>query len=89
MVAFVNNAVASTPIINGLMDMYGCLRFLKIRPWYDFDQFHSHVSKLEKKDRKFVNRLNIVVFLSSLCSGHRGYETSNYHTAGHASSYEG
>jgi hypothetical protein len=42
----------STPIINGLVDVYGYLRFLKIRPWYDFTEFQGQIGRLEKKNRK-------------------------------------
>ncbi len=41
----------STPIINSLSDVYGYLRFLRIRPWYDWKEFHGHVNLLEKKNR--------------------------------------
>lgn len=44
--------LCSTPIINSLVDVYGYLRFLRIRPWYDFTEFHSHIGRLEKKQRK-------------------------------------
>jgi SNF2 family DNA or RNA helicase len=43
-----------TPIINSLVDVYGYLRFLKIRPWHDFQQFQSHIGSREKKNRKSV-----------------------------------
>jgi SNF2-related domain len=43
----------STPIINGLQDAYAYVRFLKIRPWYDWDDFNHHIALLEKKNREF------------------------------------
>ncbi|KAG6850029.1 hypothetical protein H0H93_002233 [Arthromyces matolae] len=41
--------LTGTPIINGLSDAYGSLRFLRIRPWYDPDEFQRHIGRLEKK----------------------------------------
>ncbi|KAF8804469.1 hypothetical protein BYT27DRAFT_7243611 [Phlegmacium glaucopus] len=42
--------LTGTPIINSLSDVYGYLRFLKVRPWYDWAEFHPHVGLLEKKN---------------------------------------
>ncbi|KAJ3796224.1 SNF2 family N-terminal domain-containing protein [Lentinula aff. detonsa] len=42
--------LTGTPIINGLSDTYGYIRFLRIRPWYDFSEFHAQVGRLEKKN---------------------------------------
>ncbi|KAF9486204.1 hypothetical protein BDN70DRAFT_822530 [Pholiota conissans] len=42
--------LTGTPIVNGLADVYGYLRFLRIRPWYDWAHFQSHIGILEKKN---------------------------------------
>jgi hypothetical protein len=36
-----------------LVDTYGYIRFLKIRPWYDWQDFNGHIGRNEKKNRKF------------------------------------
>lgn len=41
--------LTGTPIINGLSDAYGLLRFLRIRPWYDWNDFNGHISRFERK----------------------------------------
>ncbi|PFH46796.1 hypothetical protein AMATHDRAFT_7394 [Amanita thiersii Skay4041] len=41
--------LTGTPIINSLADMYGYLRFLKVKPWYDFTVFQEGIGRLEKK----------------------------------------
>ncbi|KAF9256614.1 hypothetical protein L218DRAFT_881400, partial [Marasmius fiardii PR-910] len=41
--------LTGTPIINSLTDAYGSIRFLQIRPFYDWDEFNEHVGRLEKK----------------------------------------
>ncbi|ESK90272.1 snf2 superfamily protein [Moniliophthora roreri MCA 2997] len=41
--------LTGTPIINSLVDTYSLIRFLQIRPFYDWDEFNSHVGRLEKK----------------------------------------
>ena len=73
-----------TPIINSLVDVYGYLRFLKIRPWYDFRRFQHHIGGLEKKNREFVllpwARIVVDLYLPSqlhlLC---RGCKLSSLH----------
>ncbi|KAJ6590535.1 SNF2 superfamily protein [Mycena vulgaris] len=53
--------LTATPIVNSLLDVYGPLRFLKIRPWYDFTEFNSHVGRLEKKQPQLaVTRLQAI-----------------------------
>ncbi|KDQ30133.1 hypothetical protein PLEOSDRAFT_1101144 [Pleurotus ostreatus PC15] len=42
--------LTGTHIVNGLPDVYGYLRFIKLRPWYDWSEFHAHISQLEKKN---------------------------------------
>ncbi|PPQ65989.1 hypothetical protein CVT26_010649 [Gymnopilus dilepis] len=41
--------LTGTPIVNTLADVYGLLRFLRIRPWYDWAAFHKEIGLLEKK----------------------------------------
>jgi hypothetical protein len=65
----ISNFVRSTPIINSLVDVYGYLRFLRIRPWYDFTEFQSHIGRLEKKQRtSFVQYHNGQLPETSLAS---------------------
>ncbi|KAJ7660054.1 SNF2 family N-terminal domain-containing protein [Mycena rosella] len=53
--------LTATPIINSLADVYGYLRFLKIRPWYDWAEFNGHVAKYEKKQpNTAVTRLQAI-----------------------------
>ncbi|KAI0070755.1 hypothetical protein K474DRAFT_702536 [Panus rudis PR-1116 ss-1] len=42
--------LTGTPIINSLTDAYGLLRFLCVRPWYDWQEFYKHIGRDEKKD---------------------------------------
>ncbi|KAL4260457.1 SNF2/RAD54 helicase family protein [Pleurotus pulmonarius] len=42
--------LTGTPIVNGLADVYAYLRFIKLRPWYDWSEFHAHISRFEKKN---------------------------------------
>ncbi|KAI0047735.1 hypothetical protein FA95DRAFT_1605864 [Auriscalpium vulgare] len=42
--------LTGTPIMNSLTDAYGILRFLRIRPWYDWQQFNVSIAKRERKD---------------------------------------
>ncbi|EIN08787.1 P-loop containing nucleoside triphosphate hydrolase protein [Punctularia strigosozonata HHB-11173 SS5] len=42
--------LTGTPIINTLADAFGYLQFLRIRPWYDWSEFNSHVAILEKRN---------------------------------------
>ncbi|KAF7289976.1 SNF2 superfamily protein [Mycena indigotica] len=56
--------LTATPIVNGLLDMYGPIRFLQIRPWYDFSEFNGHIAKHEKKSPQLaVTRLQTVLNL--------------------------
>ncbi|KAF8488076.1 SNF2 family N-terminal domain-containing protein [Gautieria morchelliformis] len=41
--------LTGTPIINSLSDGYALMRFLQIRPWYDWQDFNNHIAQLEKK----------------------------------------
>ncbi|KAJ2912392.1 hypothetical protein MD484_g8028, partial [Candolleomyces efflorescens] len=54
--------LTGTPIINSLIDTYGYIRFLKIRPWYDWQEFNGHIGRNEKKNpRLAVTRLQAVM----------------------------
>ncbi|KAJ6571813.1 SNF2 family N-terminal domain-containing protein [Mycena capillaripes] len=56
--------LTATPIVNSLVDVYGYLRFLKVRPWYDWTEFNSHVGRLEKKQPQLaVTRLQAILGL--------------------------
>ncbi|KAJ7136080.1 SNF2 family N-terminal domain-containing protein [Mycena epipterygia] len=56
--------LTATPIVNSLVDVYGYLRFLKIRPWYDWKEFNSHVGCHEKKQPQLaVTRLQAILGL--------------------------
>ncbi|KAL0578872.1 hypothetical protein V5O48_003105, partial [Marasmius crinis-equi] len=41
--------LTGTPIINTLTDTYAYIRFLRLRPFYDWNEFNDHVGRLEKK----------------------------------------
>ncbi|EPQ53423.1 hypothetical protein GLOTRDRAFT_139677 [Gloeophyllum trabeum ATCC 11539] len=58
--------LSGTPIINGLADAYGLLRFLEVRPWYDWNEFNSHVVRLEKKNPSMATTRLQVIFKSML-----------------------
>ncbi|GBE87557.1 hypothetical protein SCP_1102340 [Sparassis crispa] len=58
--------LTGTPIINGLSDAYGLVRFLRIRPWYDWDEFNSHITKLEKKQPTLATKRLQAIFASML-----------------------
>ncbi|KAJ6486844.1 SNF2 superfamily protein [Mycena sanguinolenta] len=56
--------LTATPIVNTLADVYAYLRFLKIRPWYDWSEFNTHVGKYEKKQPQLaVTRLQTILNL--------------------------
>ncbi|KAJ8073759.1 hypothetical protein PM082_012037 [Marasmius tenuissimus] len=42
--------LTGTPIINSLADTYGYIRFLRIRPFYDWNEFNEQVARPEKKN---------------------------------------
>ncbi|KAI0313327.1 SNF2 family N-terminal domain-containing protein [Amylostereum chailletii] len=42
-------ALTGTPIVNGLADAYPILRFLQIRPWYDWKEFNDRIARIERK----------------------------------------
>ncbi|KAJ3805241.1 SNF2 family N-terminal domain-containing protein [Lentinula lateritia] len=54
--------LTGTPIINGLSDTYPYIRFLQIRPWHDFVEFHRLVGKLERKNPQLaITRLQAIL----------------------------
>ncbi|KAF8647982.1 hypothetical protein AX16_006412, partial [Volvariella volvacea WC 439] len=54
--------LTGTPIVNSLVDMYGYIRFLQVRPFYDFKEFQNHIGRLEKKKPDLaVFRLQAVI----------------------------
>ncbi|KAK1219704.1 hypothetical protein PQX77_017565 [Marasmius sp. AFHP31] len=42
--------LTGTPIVNSLADTYGYIRFLRIRPFYDWNEFNEQVARPEKKN---------------------------------------
>ncbi|PPR08294.1 hypothetical protein CVT24_002452 [Panaeolus cyanescens] len=53
--------LTGTPVVNSLTDSYGYLRFLRIRPWYEWKEFNDHVARLEKKRTQLaVKRLQAI-----------------------------
>ncbi|PPQ82538.1 hypothetical protein CVT25_007147 [Psilocybe cyanescens] len=56
--------LTGTPIVNSLADVYGLIRFLKLRPWYDWTHFQSKIGVLEKRNPGLaVARLQKVMVL--------------------------
>ncbi|KAF6753723.1 SNF2 family N-terminal domain-containing protein [Ephemerocybe angulata] len=54
--------LTGTPIMNSLTDTYGYIRFLKIRPWYDWSEFNAHIALKEKKNPSLaVTRLQAIL----------------------------
>ncbi|KAG2129317.1 SNF2 family N-terminal domain-containing protein [Suillus cothurnatus] len=56
--------LAATPIINGLVDAYALFRFLRFRPWYDWQEFNGHVSIIEKKNPELASKRLQAIFKS-------------------------
>ncbi|OCH87359.1 hypothetical protein OBBRIDRAFT_796288 [Obba rivulosa] len=53
--------LTGTPIVNTLSDAYGLIRFLRIRPWYDWDEFNSKIARNERKNPQLaVERLQAI-----------------------------
>ncbi|KAG6884788.1 hypothetical protein C0993_008278 [Termitomyces sp. T159_Od127] len=45
-----------------LIDVYGYLRFLQVRPWYDWEEFQHHIGSLEKRRPTLaVSRLQTII----------------------------
>ncbi|KAJ6499605.1 SNF2 superfamily protein [Mycena vitilis] len=56
--------LTATPIVNSLIDVYGLVRFLRVRPWYDWTEFNGHVGRYEKKQPQLaVTRLQAILGL--------------------------
>ncbi|OAX39929.1 hypothetical protein K503DRAFT_865031 [Rhizopogon vinicolor AM-OR11-026] len=59
--------LTGTPIINGLVDAYALFRFLRFRPWHDWQKFNGHVSIIEKKNPELAStRLQAIFTLIML-----------------------
>ncbi|KAF9220758.1 hypothetical protein BS17DRAFT_786466 [Gyrodon lividus] len=58
--------LTGTPIVNGLVDAYGLFRFIKYRPWYDWQEFNSHISRYEKRDPSLASTRLQAIFKSIL-----------------------
>ncbi|KAF9527621.1 SNF2 family N-terminal domain-containing protein [Crepidotus variabilis] len=53
--------LTGTPIVNTLSDAFGYLRFLKIRPWYDWAEFNERIARKEKKNPALaITRLHAI-----------------------------
>ncbi|KAA1473050.1 hypothetical protein DENSPDRAFT_219273 [Dentipellis sp. KUC8613] len=59
-------ALTGTPIINSLSDAYPMLRFLKIRPWYDWNEFNTHIALREKKQPTLASSRLQAIFATML-----------------------
>lgn len=46
------DSLSRTPIVNTIADAYSYIRFLKIRPWYDWVSFNHRIARYEKKRRE-------------------------------------
>ena len=62
--------LTGTPITNGVADAYGLLRFLRIRPWWDWSEFNGEIARYESKDREssWIDRSRSVSPDSFVCS---------------------
>ncbi|KIK91296.1 hypothetical protein PAXRUDRAFT_830977 [Paxillus rubicundulus Ve08.2h10] len=58
--------LTGTPIVNGLVDAYGLFRFIKYRPWYDWQEFNSNIAKYEKKNPSLASTRLQAVFKAIL-----------------------
>ncbi|KAI0342316.1 hypothetical protein BDW22DRAFT_1395176 [Trametopsis cervina] len=58
--------LTGTPIVNSLGDAYPLFRFLRIRPWYDWNEFNNHVTSNEKKNPSLAMQRLQVIFRSML-----------------------
>lgn len=48
--------LTGTPIINTTVDAYGLLRFLRLRPWYEWQEFNGSIGRHEKRNRALISR---------------------------------
>lgn len=44
--------LTGTPLINGLKDAYGLIRFLRVKPWDDRSEFYRNIVDPGKNQRK-------------------------------------
>ncbi|KAG8954984.1 hypothetical protein FRC04_010468 [Tulasnella sp. 424] len=58
--------LTGTPLTNGTADAYGLLRFLQIRPWYEWKEFNQYVVLHEKKDAGLATRRLQLIFSQCL-----------------------
>ncbi|KAG8907736.1 hypothetical protein FRC01_007593, partial [Tulasnella sp. 417] len=58
--------LTGTPLTNGTADAYGLLRFLAIRPWYEWKEFNQHVVLLEKKNPDLATKRLQLIFRECL-----------------------
>ncbi|KAF7800359.1 hypothetical protein EIP86_011609 [Pleurotus ostreatoroseus] len=58
--------LTGTPIINGLGDAYAPIRFLRIRPFYDWNEFNQRVTLREKKNPGLATQRLQAIFATML-----------------------
>ncbi|KAG0702167.1 SNF2 family N-terminal domain-containing protein [Suillus ampliporus] len=56
--------LTGTPIINGLVDAYALFRFLRFRPFHDWQEFNGHVSIIEKRNPELASTRLQAIFTS-------------------------
>ncbi|KAI5120898.1 hypothetical protein M0805_002998 [Coniferiporia weirii] len=58
--------LSGTPITNSLGDAYPLIRFLQIRPWYDWEEFNNHITRFEKRYPKRATEKLQAIFSTCL-----------------------
>ncbi|KIO23620.1 hypothetical protein M407DRAFT_77879, partial [Tulasnella calospora MUT 4182] len=58
--------LTGTPLTNGTADAYGLLRFLAIRPWYEWKEFNEQVVLSEKKAPDLATKRLQLIFRECL-----------------------
>ncbi|KAG9049705.1 hypothetical protein FS837_009350 [Tulasnella sp. UAMH 9824] len=58
--------LTGTPLTNGTADAFGLLRFLAIRPWYEWKEFNQHVVLKEKKNADLATKRLQLIFRECL-----------------------
>ncbi|KIO33869.1 hypothetical protein M407DRAFT_17469, partial [Tulasnella calospora MUT 4182] len=58
--------LTGTPLTNGTADAFGLLRFLAIRPWYEWKEFNQHVVLREKKNADLATKRLQLIFRECL-----------------------
>ncbi|KAF8589119.1 hypothetical protein K439DRAFT_1383733 [Ramaria rubella] len=54
--------LTGTPVTNSLVDCYAFVRFLEIRPWYDWQDFNGHIARLERRQPDLASsRLQVIL----------------------------